>query len=123
METNAKLLEDSLLVIWNNRDAGQRLTAMAAIYADDIIFYESNEGPAIQGHAAINDVIAGLQSQWPVEFKFELTAAAKVNHQVQHIEWRLGIPGESPVATGMDIAIIDNGKIKSLHLLLDVPEK
>ncbi|QHV95350.1 hypothetical protein [Spirosoma endbachense] len=122
METSAKLLEDSLLVIWNDRNTERRLEAMNEIYAVDIIFYETNEGQPITGYQAINELISGLQTQWPSAFKFELTGPAKVNHQVQHIAWRLGVPGQAQVATGMDVAIIDNHKIKSLHLFLDAPE-
>jgi hypothetical protein len=122
MENSAKLLEDSLLVIWNDRQAESRLAAMKAVYTDDIVFYESNDGPAIVGHQAINDLIAKLQEQWPLEFSFELTRPPQVNHEVQHIAWTLGIPGQPPVATGMDIAVIENGKIRSLHLFLDIAE-
>ncbi|WP_345954794.1 nuclear transport factor 2 family protein [Mucilaginibacter sp. PAMB04168] len=119
MENSAKLLEDSLLVIWNDRQAERRLEAMQEVYAADIIFYESNEGPAIMGHQDINDLIAKLQEQWPAEFRFELNRPSLANHQVQHISWTLGIPGQTPVASGMDIAVIEEGKIKSLHLFLD----
>lgn len=119
MENSAKLLEQSLLVIWNDRQAKRRLAAMKAVYAEDIVFFESNDGPAIIGHQAINNLIAKLQEQWPVEFSFELTRLPQVNHEVQHISWTLGIPGQAPVASGFDIALIAKGKIKSLHLFLD----
>ena len=122
MEKSAKLLEDSLLVIWNDRLAENRLAAMKEVYNDNIVFYESNDGPAIIGHQAINDLIAKLQGQWPPEFNFQVTRTAQVNHQVQHISWTLGIPGQIPVASGMDIAIIKDRKINSLHLFLDTPE-
>jgi hypothetical protein len=118
MEQTAQLLEESLLVIWNDRNAESRLEGMKKTYAPDIVFYENNEGPAFIGYEAINALVDKLQGSWPLEFKFELTAPAKVNHQVQHIAWKLGIPGQKPVATGMDVAIIEDHRIKSLHLLL-----
>lgn len=123
MENSAKLLENSLLVIWNDRQAESRLAAMKAVYTDDIVFFESNDGPAIIGHQAINDLITKLQEQWPLEFSFELMRPPQVNHEVQHISWALGIPGQTPVASGMDVAIIEKGKIRSLHLFLDVAEE
>lgn len=122
MENHAKLLEDSLLVIWNNRDSASRLTAMKDVYAPNIAFYETNESEAIIGYAAINDLIAKLQEQWPPEFQFELTTPSNVNHEVQQIEWKLSIPGQAPVATGMDVAIIEDQKIKALYLFLNTPE-
>lgn len=123
MENKAKLLEDSLLVIWNDRDAARRLAAMEKVYATNMAFYEKNDGAAITGYQAINDLITTLQAQWAPEFKFELSRPAQVNHQVQHISWTLGIPGQTPVASGMDIAIIEDNKIKSLHLFLDAAGK
>jgi hypothetical protein len=122
MENSAQLLEDSLLIIWNDRNAERRLQAMQHIYAADIHFYESDNGPAIVGYVRINEVIAGLQAQWPQEFEFEITQPATANHQVQHVGWNLGVPGQAPAATGMDVAIIENGKIKSLHLFLNAPQ-
>ncbi|SFO46481.1 hypothetical protein SAMN05428949_5259 [Chitinophaga sp. YR627] len=122
MANTTKQLEDSLLVIWNDRDAQRRLEVMKEIYAPDVVFYETNEGPAIKGYQAINDLITALQGNWPPAFRFALREPLKVNHQVQYISWTLGIPGEVPVASGMDIAIIENELIQSLHLFLDTPQ-
>ena len=119
MGKTAKLLEDSLLVIWNDRDSDKRLETMKKTYAPDIHFYESNEGNAIIGHQAINELISKLQSEWPIEFQFELNKPSQVNHTIQVISWNLGPKGATPVASGMDVAIIENDLIKSLYLFLD----
>jgi hypothetical protein len=122
MNNTAKLLEDSLLVIWNDRNADRRLAAMGKIYASDIHFYESNDGKAIIGHQAINELISKLQTEWPVEIQFQLNKPSQVNHSVQAISWRLGPEGAKPIATGMDVAVIENDLIKSLYLFLDAPQ-
>ncbi|WP_080055611.1 nuclear transport factor 2 family protein [Spirosoma aerolatum] len=119
MASTAQLLEDSLLVVWNDRDADRRLEAMSRIYAPDIHFYESNSGEAIIGHQAINELITNLQTEWPVEFHFELNKPSQVNHAIQMIFWNLGPQGVQPVATGMDVAVVENDQIKSLYLFLD----
>lgn len=118
METSPQLIEDSLLVIWNDRDSDRRLAAMRNVYASDIVFYESNDGQPFKGYEEINGLVSNLQSQWPAEFAFELTEPSRINHEIQQITWKLGIPGQAPVATGSDIAIVETGKIKSLHLFL-----
>ena len=119
MEIAAKLLEDSLLIIWNDRNPDRRLKAMEMVYAADIHFYESNSGNAIVGHQAINELISKLQAEWPAEFKFQLNKQSQVNHFIQVIFWNLG-PQDGPVAaTGMDVAIVENELIKSLHLFLE----
>ncbi|WP_428658203.1 nuclear transport factor 2 family protein [Runella sp.] len=122
MANTAQLLEDSLLVIWNDRNADRRLEAMKTLYTPDIHFYESNTGEAIIGYQAINELISKLQAEWPIEFQFELNKPSQVNHQVQIISWNLGPHGIPPVATGMDVAVIENDLIKSLYLFLDTAE-
>jgi hypothetical protein len=120
METTAKLLEDSLLIIWNDRNAENRLEAMKEIYAPDIHFFESNTGEAIVGHKAINELISKLQTEWPIEFQFELNKPSQVNHTTQIVSWKLGPKGALPIAIGMDVAVTENEMIKSLYLFLDV---
>ncbi|MBJ6109918.1 hypothetical protein JAO73_12920 [Hymenobacter sp. BT523] len=116
----AQLLEDSLLIIWNDRNANRRLAAMHGVYAADIAFFEREGAEAISGHRAINELITTLQAEWPVEFQFALTKPAQANHPVQLVSWRLGAAGAPPVATGSDVAVVENGLIKSLYLFLDV---
>lgn len=119
MATTAKLLEESLLVIWNDRNADNRLEAMRRTYTPDIQFFESNTGEAIVGYKAINELISKLQAEWPIEFHFELNKPSQVNHATQIISWNLGPKGAAPIATGIDVAIIENDLIKSLCLFLD----
>ena len=120
---SAQLLENSLLVIWNERNADRRLEAMKQTYAPDVHFYEFNTGEAIVGHTAINELIAKLQKEWPSESRFELNKPSQVNHHVQIASWNLGPQGMQPVATGMDVAVIENDLIKSFYLFLNTPGK
>lgn len=116
-----QLLEDSLLKVWSERNDEQRLDVMQRIYAADIIFYETDQGEAIKGHQAIDTLIKTLQNQWPPEFVFALTKPTVINHGVSHVSWTLGPAHATPIASGMDIAIIENGLIKELYLYLDDP--
>ncbi len=119
MTSNAKLLEDSLLVIWNDRNSDRRLEAMKSIYAQNINFFENNTGSALTGHDAINELISKLQMEWPMEFQFELIKPSQVNHDLQIISWNLGPKGSEPIATGTDVAIVENNLIKTLYLFLN----
>ena len=87
MTIDAQLLEDSLLRIWNDRNADLRLKMMKKVYAADIYFYESNTSEAIVGHQAINELISKLQAEWPVEFQFSLSKPSQVNHLTQIASW------------------------------------
>lgn len=119
----AQLVEDSLLVIWNDRNAERRLAAMAGVYAPDIAFFESDSAAAVVGHQAINELITQLQSGWAPEFRFELSKPAQVNQAVQLVSWRLGAAGAPPVASGSDVAVVENRLIKALYLFLDAPQQ
>jgi hypothetical protein len=118
MATNAQLLEESLLVIWSGRNADERLKVMKKIYAPDVHFYETDTTPPYVGHEAINALISKLQSQWPAGTRFELTRPSEANHAVQIGYWSLGPHGAKPIATGKDVAFIENGMIKSFYLFL-----
>ncbi|WP_194306228.1 hypothetical protein [Chryseobacterium cheonjiense] len=112
------LLQDSLLMIWNNRNSAERLSLMEKIYAPDIHFYESNDSEPFVGIESINNLIGKLQQEWAPDFEFVVTESPKFNHNVQHISWKLGAP-ELTVAIGSDIAFIEDDKIKSLYLFLN----
>ncbi|WP_379966762.1 hypothetical protein [Epilithonimonas sp. UC225_85] len=120
MDTSSELLQDSLLLIWNNRNSAERIALMEKIYASDISFFESDNSEPFVGFKAIDELIQKIQQDWPSEFEFVLTETPKSNHNIQHILWQLGIPTQQPVAKGADIAIIEGGKIKSLYLFLGI---
>ena len=119
MTTTAQLLEHSVLVIWSDPNADRRLEEMEKTYAPDVHFYEFDTGKAIVGYKAINELISKLQREWPPESKFELNKPSQVNHSVQIASWNLRPQGMKPVATGVDVAVIENDLIKSFYLFLD----
>jgi hypothetical protein len=123
MPTQAKLLEKSLLVIWNDRNADRRLEAMKDTYAPDVHFYEFDSTKAIIGYKAINELISKLQKDWPPESRFVLNAPSQVNHNIQFATWDLGPQGMKPILIGMDVAVIENDLIQSFYLFFDPPEK
>jgi hypothetical protein len=42
-----------------------------------------------------------------------------INNDLGRLIWGAGPEGQPPVATGMDIACFENGKIASLYVFLD----
>lgn len=121
--TPAHLLENSLLVIWNDRNPDRRLEEMKKTYAADVHFYEFDTTEAKIGYTAINELISKLQNDWPPECRFVLTKPSQSNQQIQLASWALGAPGMKPFATGGDVAVVENNLIKSFYLFLDPPEK
>jgi hypothetical protein len=112
------LLEQSLMEIWNERDASRREAAINRLYAPDMRFYEHHA--IIEGRAAIHAHIGAAQAQWPAEFVFHFDQGARVNHELVQLSWTLG-PAGQPVVYGMDVAVVEQGYLKSLHVFLDPP--
>ena len=123
MMSQAQLLETSLLVIWNDRNADRRLEMMKKTYTADVQFYEFNDAKPIVGFAAISDVITKLQAAWPAESVFKLNKPSQVNHSIQIACWDLGPQGAPSIAKGIDVAVIENSLIKSFYLFLEPQDK
>jgi hypothetical protein len=41
-----------------------------------------------------------------------------VNHDLGHLTWHFGPEGGEPVVTGTDIALVVDGRIRSLHVFV-----
>ncbi len=55
----------------------------------------------------------------PKSFKFFKLKPITINNNMGKLIWGMGENSESIVSTGMDIAVFENGKIKSLYVFLD----
>lgn len=102
--------------VWNERDATRREAAINRLYAPDMRFFEHDA--IIEGRAAIQAHIGKAQAQWPADFVFHHEKGARVNHELVQLSWTLG-PAGVPVVHGMDVAVIEQGSIKSLHVFVD----
>jgi len=117
MNASIQIMEDNLHLVWNERDARIRLDAIKKIYASDASLYHI--GDQVTGHEAINDSVTALKHSLPPDFEFTLLKPAVVNRNLGRAIWSAGPVGKPPVAQGMDIAQIEDGKIKSLYVFLE----
>lgn len=113
----AQLMEDNLLKVWGDRDPVSRLRALESLYAKDSTFFEANE--KIAGYDAINDKVSHTVNAMPPDFVFTRLKPVMINNGIGRLVWGVGPKGKPPVATGMDVAVFENGKIKSLYVFLD----
>src|SRR6202012_1288190 len=107
----AQLMEESIKLVWSERNAARRLVALEGIYAKDSPLFEVGE--KITGYFAINDKVSRTVDNMPADFVFTRLKPVIVNNNVGRLVWGLGPKDKPPVATGMDIAIFEDGKIKS----------
>jgi hypothetical protein len=112
-----QMMEDNLNQVWNERNSGTRLKAIERIYDTEPNLY--HVGDHVTGVDAINNSITGTLQHLPPDFGFTKLKPVIINNSIGRLIWGAGPKGQPPVATGMDIAHFENGRIKSLYVFLD----
>jgi hypothetical protein len=113
----ARLMEENLRRVWSERNADSRRKALEGIYAKDSTLFEVGE--MVSGYDAINEKVSNIVNAMPAEFIFTRLKPTIINNNVGRLIWGIGPKGQPPVATGMDLAVFENGRIKSLYVFLD----
>ncbi|SEK80305.1 nuclear transport factor 2 family protein [Parapedobacter koreensis] len=113
----ALLLEKNLAQVWSERDASHRIESIRTIYAINSGLY--HVGHQTTGYEAINDSVSKVLANVPATFSFFKLQPIVINNDIGRLIWGMGPNIESIVATGMDIAFFEDGKIKSLYVFLD----
>lgn len=114
------LMQANLARVFGERDASRRTKAIAELYASDATLYEPPDASAT-GHAAINQAVDALLANLPPNFVFTAIGPAVGHHGLGRLRWKSGPPNGPAAVTGMDVAHIEGGKIKTLHVFLDPP--
>ena len=115
--TLEQLLVQHLNEIWNQREETQRLTAIESVYARDIELFEVGE--QFSGYEAVNRKVSKTLNGLPAVFSISQLKPIVINNNVGKLDWGVGPTGAPPVATGTDIVIFENGRIKSLYVFLN----
>lgn len=113
----AQIMEENLSQVWSERNAGTRLKAIERIYATDSALY--HVGDKTTGLDAINNSVTNTLKNMPEDFVFTVLKPVIINNSIGRLIWGVGPKGQAPVATGMDIAHFESGKIKSLYVFLE----
>lgn len=113
----ALLMEGNLAHVWNQRDTSSRMEAIQTLYSTDSNLY--HVGDQTTGHEAINKSVDSVLVNLPKKFVFFKLQPVVINNNIGRLIWGMGPDKQSPVATGMDIAVFEEGKIKSLYVFLD----
>lgn len=111
------LMEDNLAHVWSERDASKRLKSIQAIYTSNCDLY--HVGHQLSGHEAINESVNIILANMPVKFAFFKLKPVVINNNIGRLIWGMGPNIQSITATGMDVAVFEDGKIKALYVFLD----
>ncbi len=117
MATVAELMRQNLFDVFNERDPQRRRRALALTYAEDVVFHDP-EG-SVTGRAAVDAKAQALLDRAP-GFAFAARGSLYTSAgALGALAWRFGPADGEPVATGMDIALIEDGLIHTMHTVLD----
>ncbi|RNL86552.1 nuclear transport factor 2 family protein [Halostreptopolyspora alba] len=97
--------------VWNERNPRTRRTIGAEVFTPDAYYVDPNT--SAQGRSGIDTYVAGWQEQFP-DFVFAL-GAVNSHHDVAHFGWSFGPPGGPPAATGVDVVVIEQGRISKIY--------
>jgi hypothetical protein len=113
-----QLLHQNLHEVFAERDPERRRAAIERTYSEDVAFIDP-EGEVI-GRQALNDAARKLLDGAPSNFVFEEDGPRYVGTDTAALAWRFG-PSGSPIARGIDIITIRNGRVSVLRTLV-VPD-
>lgn len=114
------VLRANLERIFNEGDATRRRQAVLELYADDAVLHEQQA--SFVGAEAINGAIAHLLGTLPANLVFGLVGPVMQNHDMAKLLWRGQLPDGTVIVTGTDIAQVEEGRIRSLHVFVDPPK-
>ena len=110
-----ELLLANLFSVFSERDRERRFQVIAHNYTEDVIWTDP-EGPT-QGHEAVNERAQRLIESW-ADFVFTAAGPIHVSRDLGYLAFNLGVPEQPPAVTGVDVALVRDGRIAVLHTLL-----
>ena len=113
--TIAELMKATLHGVFGERDDTKRAAKASEIYDDDVTFADP-EG-VVTGRDALTAKAKALLDDAP-DFVFAEDGPVLQAQDLGHLAWTFGPAEGPPVASGIDVALVKDGRITSLHTLL-----
>ena len=109
------LLHSNLHEVFSERDPERRWSAIERTYTEDVTFVDP-EGEFV-GRKALSDQAQKLLDGGLARFVLEEDGPRYIGTDTAALAWRLGPPG-APVARGIDILTIRDGRVSVLRTLI-----
>jgi len=114
--TDAKLIADRYIALWNEADPRVRKDLLARDWADDATYVDPMM--AGNGTAEIDGLIAGVQQRFP-NFRFNVIGKPDAHGEHVRFSWSLGPEYVDAPIEGTDFAVVKNGRIQAITGFLD----
>jgi len=102
------------IATWNEADAARRRALVGQTFTEDATY--TDPIASVRGHGALDQLIAAAQAQFG-GLQFSLAGGVDAHHDQVRFTWQLGL--EDPPVIGFDVAILDDGRIRSVYGFLD----
>jgi hypothetical protein len=110
-----ELLLANLFEVFNVRDPERRMEAISRNYAEDVAWTDP-DGTFV-GHEAMNEQSQKLIDRMP-DFVFNAARPVYVSGDMGLLAFNLGVPEQPPSVSGIDVALVRDGKIAVLTTFL-----
>ena len=115
MPEATELLHSNLHEVFSERNPERRWAAIGRTYTEDVRFIDP-DGEFV-GWQALSDQAQKLLDGLVAGYVFEEDGPAYVGADTAALAWRFGPPGQ-PIARGVDILTIRDGRISVVHTLI-----
>jgi len=110
---------NEIFAMWMERNVEARRAAIEAHFQQDVRFFDRDGSFA--GHAALETFSDSLQRRFPTA-RFALAGPPEVLGDALRAYWTFGPPEKPEAVNGMDFAILDGDKIRSLYAFVNVKD-
>lgn len=107
--TDASTAIDTYFRMWNETDPVARVELVRRAWTGDGRHVDPLAD--VQGHSAIDEMVAGVQSQFP-DATIRRTSAVDGHHDHVRYAWQLVTPDGTVVVSAIDVALLaDDGRL------------
>jgi hypothetical protein len=100
--------------VFGERDRERRLQVIARNYTDDVIWTDPDG--TMHGHEEMNEQAQRLLDRMP-DFVFSAAGPVHVSRDLGLLAFNLGVPDQPPAVSGIDVALVRDGRIPLVHPL------
>jgi SnoaL-like domain len=110
-----ELLLANLFAVFSERDGERRLQVIARNYTEDVIWTDPDG--TTHGHEEMNEQAQKLLDRMP-DVVLSAAGPVRVSRDLGLLAFNLGVPEQPPAVSGIDVALVRDGRIAVLHTLL-----
>ena len=111
-----ELMLDNLFAVFNERDPNRRWKAIAANYTDDVVWTDPDG--TTEGRQALSERAQKLLDRMP-DFVFSAGGPVHISGDLGVLAFDMGVPEQPPAVSGIDVAVVRDGRIARLYTMLN----